>query len=163
MNLFTGEASDEFFGSDVPANVRALFHQAASAPPAQTEALLWTAQACAPECLATYYLLYKFHARHRDFRLAQMAAERGLLEAARQAQLPGDWRDAVAASADFAQPGPARFWLFTLKALAFIALRSGRRDDADRLLAKVAALDPQGSVGADVIAALSSSATSFKR
>lgn len=31
MNLFTGNASDEFFGGDVPAPVRELLRQAADA------------------------------------------------------------------------------------------------------------------------------------
>ena len=56
--------------------------------------------------------------------------------------------------------GAARFWLFTLKALAFIALRSGRPDDARELLAHIAALDDQAHLGSEVIATLLASITS---
>ncbi|WP_028310412.1 hypothetical protein [Derxia gummosa] len=159
MNLFTGESSDEYFGSDTPPSVRRLLEQAAGAPPQQIEALLWTAQASAPECLATYYLLYKFHAGRRQFALAERAARKGLHMAAEQAGLDADWTRVQPGAADFSQIGPARFWLFTLKALAFISLRSGREADARAFLAHVQLLDPQGGVGGEVIAALAAAAS----
>ena len=56
--------------------------------------------------------------------------------------------------ADFGGTGPQRFWLFTLKALAFIAVRSGRPDEAQALLDQITRLDPQASVGGEVIARL---------
>ena len=56
--------------------------------------------------------------------------------------------------ADFASPGPARFWVFTLKALAFIRLRKQDPDAARAYLAKVQELDPEGGSGASVIEAL---------
>lgn len=153
MNLFTGEAADALFGGDAPPTVQALLNDARSAPPDQVASLLWTAQACAPQCLSVYYLLYKCHAGRRQFEWAERAARTGLAEAARQAGLPQDWRT-VQPGPDFHGTGPARFWLFTLKALAFISLRSGRPDDARELLASIRLLDPQGHVGGEVIAAL---------
>lgn len=159
MNLFTGESSDEYFGSDAPPAVRRLLAQAANAvAPNEREALLWTAQATAPECLAVYYLLYKFHAQRREFEQAETAARKGLVSAARQAGLPPDWSRELPLGVDFSQPGPARFWLFTLKALAFISLRHGHSAETARLLARIEFLDPQQSVGGDVIAALLRSA-----
>ena len=56
--------------------------------------------------------------------------------------------------ADFSAIGPARFWLFTLKALAFIRLRRGDRAEAQALLEKAAQLDPADNMGASVIASL---------
>ncbi|WP_372527371.1 hypothetical protein [Piscinibacter sp.] len=94
MNLVTGETSDEYFGGDTPPAVRRLLEQAAAALPSEREALLWTAQVTAPECLAVYYLLYKFHAQQRQFELAERAARKGLAAAARQAGLPTDWSEA---------------------------------------------------------------------
>ena len=158
MNLNTGESSDEYFGSDTPSSVRRLLEQAAGAPPAQIEALLWTAQASAPECLSTYYLLYKFHASRRQFALAERAARKGLHMAAEQAGLNADWQAVAPTDANFMETGPARFWLFTLKALAFISLRAGNEDDARKFLAHVQLLDPQGGVGGEVIAALAAAA-----
>jgi len=155
MNLMTGDAADAFFGGEVPAAVHALLHQAAAVTTSQRAALLWTAQALAPSCLATYYTLYKHHAGQREFELAERAASRGLAEAAAQAGLPVDWRAVLPSAAhDFARQGPARFWLFTLKALAFISLRSGQPEQARALLAQIERLDAQAQIGGEVIAAL---------
>lgn len=154
MNLFTGEAADELFGGEPPATVRTLLEQAAQAPRDQVPGLLWTAQACAPQALSVYYLLYKCHAGRRELALAEKAARAGLAEAARQAGLPGDWRTVQPGARDFSGTGPQRFWLFTLKALAFITMRSGRADEARALLTQLARLDPQATVGGDVIASL---------
>jgi hypothetical protein len=155
MNILTGESSDLFFGGDVPPGVHALLHQAASAASDERAAPLWTAQVLAPSCLATYYVLYKHHAGRREFDLAERAASRGLLEAAAQAGLPADWRSVPAPlPAALKQGSPGRFWLFTLKALAFIRLRSGRPDEARALLQQLDACDPEAAMGRDVIAAL---------
>ena len=134
---------------------KALVEQArGEANPERALALLWTAQVCAPECPSLYYLLYKFYARHADFDQAEEAALKGLEVAAEQAHLPDDWRIVTPAMGDFTSPGPARFWVFTLKALAFIRLRKQDRLSAQAYLAKVQELDPQGGSGAGVIAAL---------
>jgi hypothetical protein len=158
MNLLTGDAADEFFGGAVPQAVRGLLHQAAQAARGEVGALLWTAQALAPQCLAVYYALYKHHAGRRELAQAEAAAKRGLLQAARQAGLPDDWRDVrretLPAGLDFSGNGPARFWLFTLKALAFIALRQQQPAQARALLQKIAALDAAARIGDEVIATL---------
>ncbi|MCE4556750.1 hypothetical protein [Pelomonas cellulosilytica] len=159
MNLFTGESSDAYFGGDVPASIRPLLERAAAAPREEVGSLLWTARALAPTVLPIYYALYKHHAGRREFDQAHAAATRGLLEAARQAGLDTDWRrvtpQTVPAGVDFQQNGPARFWLFTLKALAFIALRRQLPDEAAELLAQIARLDTGGArVGDEVIARL---------
>lgn len=155
MNLITGESSDAFFGGAVPEAVRALLHRAAGQSGPERAALLWTAQALAPDCLACYYALYKHHAGRREFELAERAAWRGLAEAARQGGLDADWRAVQPGPAlDVQQDGPQRFWLFTLKALAFIHLRSQRADVARELLARIEAIDPSARIGSDVTAAL---------
>lgn len=164
MNLFTGESADEFFGGGVPEAARHLLHEAAHAVRGEVGALLWTAQALAPNALGIYYALYKHHAGRREFEQAERAAQRGLLEAAKQAGLAHDWRAVcpgrVPEGVDFRGNGPARFWLFTLKALAFIALRSQRPDDARALLEHIAALDDQAHIGGEVVATLLASVTS---
>jgi hypothetical protein len=48
----------------------------------------------------------------------------------------------------------ARFWLFTLKALAFISLRRDDRDTAAALVAQLKLLDPEDHLGASVVAKL---------
>ncbi|HET6786896.1 MAG TPA: hypothetical protein VFH49_02965 [Aquabacterium sp.] len=155
MNLLTGESSTDLFGGEVPPQVKALVEQARVAEtPGRALALLWTAQVCAPNCPSLYYLLYKLHARHGDYDQAEQAALRGLEVAAEQAHLPDDWRAVTAGMADFQSPGAARFWLFTLKALAFIRLRLRDVESARLYLSKVQELDPEGGTGAGVIEAL---------
>lgn len=158
MNILTGEASDDFFGGDVPAAARELLHQAARAQAEQRATLLWTAQAIAPRSLAILYALCKHHAGRREFEHAERAALRGLQEAARQVGLPEDWRalerSAPPPGIDFHSDGPARFWLFMLKALAFIGLRSGRPDEARELLDLLAGVGAAARVGDEVTAAL---------
>jgi hypothetical protein len=157
MNLFTGEAADEYFGGAVPSAVREILHRASLAPRQEVGAMLWTAQAVAPQCLAVYYTLYKHHAGLRELDQAQGAAQRGLEEAARQAGLPSDWRSVTADSAagvNFGDNGPARFWLFTLKALAFIAVRKQQPEVARALLQQIGGLQPNAGMGDDVIRSL---------
>lgn len=155
MNLFTGEVSRMLFGEGrMPAVVRRLLEEAQSARASQREALLWTARASAPDSLAVYYLLYKHYATQGEVLEAERAARKGLAEAARQATLDADWKRVSAAQADFTQPGPARFWLFTLKALAFLRLRAGGRNEAREMLDKLRELDPQDSLGSGVVKAL---------
>lgn len=163
MNIMTGESSDELFGGEPPASVRALLREAQQAPRAQVAALLWTAQACAPQALAIYYLLYKNHAGRREFDMAEKAARAGLAEAARQAGLPEDWQQVQPGAADFQGTGPARFWLFTLKALAFISMRSECPEAAQAFLSQIMRLDPQASVGGEVIASLLAGSNSTTR
>ncbi|WP_345534600.1 hypothetical protein [Viridibacterium curvum] len=155
MNLFTGESSDEYFGGELTPAARRMLDQLATATPAEFESLLWTAQVSSPDCLPVYYLLYKYHASRRQFDLAEKAARSGLLHAAQQAGLPADWQAAEAGCADFSHTGPARFWLFTLKALAFILLRQGRTEEASAALNKIRQVHGGASgLGDDVIAAL---------
>lgn len=154
MNILTGESTEAWFGGEVPAATRGLLRQAATAPAVERSTLLWTAQALAPHALPIYYALYKHHAQRREFELAERAARRGLAEAAHAADLRDDGQHLDGSAADFAANGPARFWLFTLKALAFIALRSGRPDEARALLARIAAVGPEHRVGDEVVAAL---------
>lgn len=155
VNIITGESSNDLFGGDVPPQVKSLVDQARTAEnPERALALLWTAQVSAPDCPSLYYLLYKFYATQADFEQAELAALKGLDVAAEQAHLPDDWRIVDSTMADFMAPGPARFWLFTLKALAFIRLRQQDTESARAYLGKVHELDPQGGSGAGVIEAL---------
>ena len=51
---------------------------------------------------------------------------------------------------------PQHFYLFSLKALAFIRLRRGKKKESLSLLAKLHELDPLDSVGSSVIRDLAS-------
>jgi primosomal protein N' len=107
-----------------------------------------------PRCLPPYYLLYKFHASRGEMDAAHEVARKALAAAALQAHLAADWRAVQPGDADFSTPGPARFWLFTLKALAFINVRRGERAAALALVVKLRALDPADRIGFGVVEAL---------
>lgn len=110
------------------------------------------ALAAAPSELPIYFCLYKIHTYQGNLDDAQAAAEAGLVEAARQAGWPRDWRQwqAPAASPDNA----GRFALYTLKALAFIRLRQDDKPAAVEILNHLRQLDPSGAVGWPVVEAL---------
>ncbi|WP_172327533.1 hypothetical protein [Mangrovicoccus sp. HB161399] len=114
------------------------------------DALFREALALDPGALPTYFCLYKIHTYSGRLDAAREAAEAGLAEAARQAGWPGDWRRWQPAETGAADAG--RFALYTLKALAFIALRDGRAQDAAAMLAALADLDPKGATGWTVVA-----------
>lgn len=154
VNLVTGVESTELFGGDVPPAVQRLIETARRAGGDEAKAALWTAVLAFPRCLPPYYLLYKLHASRGELGLAHEVAGKALDAAARQASLAADWRAVRPGDADFSTPGPARFWLFTLKALAFISVRRGERDTALALVGQLRTLDPADRLGFGVVEAL---------
>ncbi|MCJ2177805.1 hypothetical protein [Novosphingobium album (ex Hu et al. 2023)] len=122
---------------------------------AAADALFRQALALDPTALPTYFCLYKIHTYSGRLDQAKAMAEAGLAEAARQAGWSGDWRlwlPRIPLRTGHDDPG--RFALYTLKALAFIALRDGRSADAAEMLETLRQLDPQGEVGWPVVAEL---------
>ena len=154
MNLFTGVESTELFGGAVPPAVQRLIDTVRGAARAEAGAALWTAVLTSPQSLPPYYLLYKFHASAGELDQAHEVARKALTVSAQQASLERDWHAVQPGDADFATSGPARFWLFTLKALAFISLRRGEHDAAAALVDKLRSLDPSDRVGFGVVEAL---------
>ncbi|HUO54251.1 MAG TPA: hypothetical protein VMU18_05905 [Rhodoblastus sp.] len=109
-----------------------------------------------PEELPTYFCLYKIHTYHGNLDEARAAAQTGMLKAARQAGWPDDWREWTPQATPQGEipDGPARFALYTLKALAFISLRRDEKAAAEEILTALRQLDPSGAVGWPVIAEL---------
>ncbi|OYX93589.1 MAG: hypothetical protein B7Y74_09290 [Novosphingobium sp. 35-62-5] len=125
---------------DVPAPIDALLQQGVAAyrlDHARADGLFRQALAAAPTQLPVYFCLYKIHTYQGRLDEAQAAAEAGLRESARQAGWDADWRHWQTPAG--LPHGPGRFALYTLKALAFIHLRQGRRAEAE---AKLAAMEP---------------------
>jgi hypothetical protein len=152
VNILTGTESNELFGGPVPAAVLRLLEQARQQPREHVAATLWSAALGSPHSLPAYYLLYKLHTGLGELDSARQAALMGLDAAARAAALQSHWTQVQPTDADFDQPGPARFWLFTLKALAFIELRRGQPEAVRPLLAQLQRLDPHDRLGGSVIA-----------
>ncbi|MFA6139744.1 MAG: hypothetical protein WC684_03395 [Hyphomicrobium sp.] len=154
MNDPFGEEKLIDFGA-VPPAIDTLLQQGVTAyrsDRARADRLFRAALAAGPQYLPVYFCLYKIHACQGSLDAALAVAEAGLREGARQAGWSDDFR-AWRHSAD-ALDGPARFALYTLKALAFIHLRRNERELAEVALDHLARLDPSGSIGWPVVAAL---------
>jgi tetratricopeptide (TPR) repeat protein len=140
---------------ELPSEVNDLLQQGVVAhrnDRARADALFRKALDIAPRELATYYCLYKIHTYMGNLETAKDMALQGMAEAARQAGWdldPQNWPPQTAAV-----DGAARFALYTFKALSFIELKRGDKDAAQSHLRLLSTLDPQGSVGWPVIAAL---------
>ena len=118
----------------------------------RAEKILWSAQAMDPACLPVYFALYKFYFYKARLEDAEHAALAGLKTAAQQGGFSADWINLSSASAKWeSTDGAQHFFLFTLKALAFIRLRLGRREESLTILDKLKELDPKDSVGSSVI------------
>jgi len=150
-------AADAFgiaIGFDTPPRINQMLRQAADnyADTTTAEFLLWTALKTDPECLGSYFSLYKFYFYKRMLPDAEEVALLALETAARQGGFNADWTQLDTNSADWKRvDAPQHFYLFTLKALAFMRLRLGRSDESHALLAKLLELDPLDTVGASVI------------
>lgn len=145
------------FGGTVPHDVELRLSMAAASyrDAKTTEVLLLDAQALDPTCLPVYFALYKFYFYRSRLAEAEHITLQALAAAARQAGFSEEWQQLTPQSADWAtSDGPQHFFLFSLKALAFIRLRLGRTAEARAILAKLAELDPADTVGASVIRAL---------
>jgi hypothetical protein len=118
----------------------------------KAEELLWTALKADPQCLGSYFSLYKFYFYKRMLKEAEGVALLGLGTAARLGGFSPDWNKLDAQSVDWKRvDAPQHFYLFTLKALAFMRLRLGYAEESHALLAKLQELDPLDTVGASVI------------
>ncbi|MBP0625257.1 hypothetical protein [Cupriavidus consociatus] len=151
MNIFTGIESTELFGGTGSPAVEDILTSVRGGSNDQVGAALWTAVLTHPQCLPPYYLLYRFHANRGELRDAKGVALRALSAAALQASIDTDWRLVQPNDTDFTIPGPARFWLITLKALAFINARLGDEAAARKLITKLHKLDPTDCIGLDVV------------
>lgn len=138
---------------DVPEEVACLLLAAAATrDETEGESLLRQAHQQAPDNFAVYLGLYKFHFYRQHFAEAEHWMRAGLAAAAGAAGFP---LDAPAAN-HFTEPlGPAaRFYLFSLKALAFTLLRQHRTAEARSYLDQLERFDPQDRVGAELVKAI---------
>lgn len=158
---FTEKVGFASAGGVLPPVVEKLLLEAveARANTARAESLLWTAQVIDPTCLQVYFALYKFYFHRRRLDDAERAACLALHAAAQKGDFDPDWQSATPATTDWSNAlGPQHFYLFSLKALAFIRLRQHRQKESQTLLDKLSELDPGDSVGHSVIRGLAENA-----
>lgn len=145
------------FGLNLAPDLNALLQQAARSydNPPQAEALLKQAYELDNQQLEVYLALYKFYAYQNRMNEAEAIVYEGLALAACQGHFSEHWQTLNYRATDWSNPsGAKRFYLYSLKALAFIYLRQDKRDNAVQVLAKLQELDPNDEVGGSVVANL---------
>ena len=144
------------FSPNIPAEVNNLLQAAVAASSvdqAEAESLFLQAQSLDSHCLQTYFALYKFYFFQKRLLDAERIVLAGLEESAKQGGFPNDYRQLVGNRQkwDLYANESALFYLYTLKALAFIKLRLGFTLDAQLVLSTLQQLDPEDRSGASVI------------
>jgi len=152
------------FSPQMPVAVNALLQAAVgltSPNPVQAEQLFLRAQTTDTHCLQTYFALYKFYFFHKRLTEAEYFALQGLEEAARQGGFPSDYRRLAREPDkwDLYANEISLFYLYSLKALAFIKLRKDHLIESQVILAQLRKLDPQDLCGSSVIQELATSIT----
>ncbi len=152
------------FSPNLPVAINQLLQSAVTLTPvdkAQAERLFKQAQALDSDCLQTYFALYKFY----FFQGRLLEAEREVLAvlatAARQGGFPVDYHQLTSQPKqwDMYASESTLFYLYTLKALAFIQLRLQQTAAAQTILHALETLDPEDRIGASVIRSLSQALT----
>ena len=144
------------FSPNIPIEVNNLLQAAVAASSVdqnKAEILFLQAQALDSHCLQTYFALYKFYFFQKRLDDAQRIVLAGLEESAKQGGFPSDYRLLVQSGKkwNLYANESTFFYLYTLKALAFIKLRLGFNLDAQLVLSHLKQLDPEDLSGASVI------------
>jgi hypothetical protein len=152
------------FSPNIPTEVNNLLQAAVAASSVdqnRAETLFLQAQTLDSHCLQTYFALYKFYFFQKRLVDAERIVLAGLEEAAKQGGFPNDYRQLVGniQKWNLYANDSALFYLYTLKALAFIKLRLGFTLDAQLVLSHIQQLDPEDLSGASVIMDLAAGVT----
>ncbi len=144
------------FSPVMPLRVNQLLQAAVAASPKnsmQAEKLFLKALKADRSCLQTYFALYKFYFYRKLLKEAKQYVMLGLEEAARQGGFPSDYHRLVREPEkwNLYANDIGLFYLYTLKALAFIKLRQDYVIEAQVLLSQLKKLDPDDLSGASVI------------
>jgi hypothetical protein len=139
--------ADGVIGGGLSAPVHALIAQAGEVrhDPVQALALLEQARAAAPRHPAPLIALYRFHFYGHQLELARQAGEDALAVA--RTALGPDFGDEAPPEHACRDDAAVRFYLFTLKGLAYLNMRLEAFAEARLLLAELRRLDPQDHVG----------------
>lgn len=142
------------FGFDLPPGVNFLLQQAAARLDNSEHSLqaLTAARETGSDRLEVLVALYKFHFYRGDIGHARDFVFQTLVKSAHEGGFSHDWTLLEPDSGDWDDPrGPARVFLYGLKALAFIRLREYDLEDAAAILDVMQRLDPHDQTGAEVI------------
>ncbi|MFA6163881.1 MAG: hypothetical protein WC685_10675, partial [Methylobacter sp.] len=152
------------FSPNMPAEVNNLLQAAVAASSidqSRAENLFLQAQTLDSHCLQTYFALYKFYFFQKRLADAERIVIAGLEESARQGSFPSDYHRLARNRKKWNLYANeiTLFYLYTLKALAFIKLRQGYNVEAKLVLSHLRQLDPEDLSGASVIMDLAAGVT----
>lgn len=138
-------------GGRLSPEVHALIAQAGQLreQPRRALALLRQAQAAAPQHPAPLIGLYRFHFYAHEWEQARAVAEDALAIA--RTALGPDFGDLPPPHEATRHDAAVRFYLFTLKGLAYLHVRLGNLEEARSLLTELRRLDPADHVGGAVM------------
>lgn len=146
------------FSPDVPPAVNELLQNAVALSHTnkpEAEKLFQQAKRLDASCLQTYFALYKFYFYQGLLREAESEVLAALEEAAKQGDFTHDYqRLGLQTNVDMYASEVTLFYLYSLKALAFIKLRQEQESEARAILLLMQKLDPEDRVGASVIQSL---------
>ena len=119
----------------------------------RAEELFKQAQQLDNSCLQTYFALYKFYFYQGRLEEAEAQVLAGLAAASLQGGFPSDFRLLAQTPEqwDMYDSEVSLFYLYTLKALAFIKLRLEQGQEAEQILMILKTLDPEDRSGGSVI------------
>jgi hypothetical protein len=117
------------------------------------ESYLIKAQAAAPNHAAVLIALYRYYFYKNRLTEALHVAGICLKKAACDNGLPEDWREVRPSQANFCDYAAVlpRFYLFTLKAHAYLWMRLGNLTCGRAMVMKLLELDPTDKIGAKVL------------
>ncbi len=156
LSLFeTAALTDALLGLDLPTEVEMELRLAGLAYQSDEEAErhLFRARALAPDHPAVLIGFYRFYFYNNRLEEALVVARICLLKAARDNALNPYWRRVAVEDADFGSYDAVlpRFYLFTLKAYAYLQLRLGHMEEGRDAALKTVALDPTDKIGVKVL------------
>ena len=145
------------FAREIKPEVNACLQQAVASANdfEKARAYLYQARDLDPDQLEVYIALYKFCFYRGYLQEAEQVALDALATAARRGEFSFNWLELNEHSTDWSvDDGPARTYLYSLKALGFIRLRLGNMSGAREVLNCLVELDPLDRVGGSVIVSL---------
>lgn len=151
-----GELVEALLGAGLPAKAEQHLRQAGFFYDRDeiAERHLREAQALAPDHAAVLIGLYRYYFYKGRLAEALDIARVCLEKAARENDLPRDWRLVKKEHADFGNFDAMlpRFFMFSLKGYAYLQLRLGNSEEGHVATVKLLELDPSDKIGAKVLA-----------
>lgn len=124
----------------------------AYADDARAEMHLALAKAVSPDNPVVQVGEYRYYFYKGRLHEALRVAENCLVKVAAELRLPARWQDVAPMHAGFDNEEPAhRFYLFCLKALAYLLLRLNRLAEGGMAVEKLMELDPSNKVGGQLL------------